>query len=243
MNYVLIVGGKSGIAKSLAKVYAKKGYNLYLAARNCSGLSVFARDLEIRNNIKVLTVELNILDYSSHESIYKSLPVKPIGCIICVGYLGSQQKAELDFSEAELITSTNYTGVMSFTSHVANDFDQRKEGFIIGISSVAADRGRATNYYYGAAKAALSTYLSGLRNRLARSHVHVMTVHPGFVATKMTENLDIPKLLTANSDDVALDIFSAQQKKRNIIYTRFYWRWIMLLIKSIPEFQFKKMSL
>jgi short-subunit dehydrogenase len=114
---------------------------------------------------------------------------------------------------------------------------------MVGISSVAGDRGRKSNYIYGAAKAALTAYLSGLRNRLYELQVHVMTVKPGFVATKMTEGMDLPEKLTALPEEVARDIFSAQQKGKDVLYTKWMWRWVMLIIRNIPEFQFKKMSI
>ena len=113
----------------------------------------------------------------------------------------------------------------------------------MGISSVAGDRGRKTNYIYGSSKAAFSAYLGGLRNRLDSSGVSVLTVKPGFVATKMTQDLDLPEKLTAQPNDVAEDIFNAQQKKRNILYTKAIWQLIMLIIKHIPEFIFKKLSI
>ena len=126
---------------------------------------------------------------------------------------------------------------------IASDFEQRKSGFIVGITSVAGDRGRKSNYLYGSAKAALTVYLSGLRNRLYESQVHVMTVKPGFVATKMTEDMDLPEKLTAQPDEVADDIFNSQQKNKNVIYTKWIWRWVMLVIKAIPEWKFKGMSI
>jgi short-subunit dehydrogenase len=126
---------------------------------------------------------------------------------------------------------------------VANDFEKERRGFIVGVSSVAGDRGRKANYIYGSAKAAFSAYLGGLRNRMFESGVQVLTVKPGFVNTKMTEKLDLPEKLTAQPEDVATDIFKAQQSGRNVIYTKSIWMLVMLIIKHIPEFMFKKMSI
>ena len=123
------------------------------------------------------------------------------------------------------------------------DFEKRRSGFIVGISSVAGDRGRKSNYVYGAAKAALTAYLSGLRNRLYGAQVHVLTVKPGFVATKMTEKLDLPGKLTTQPEEVAEDIYRAQQNGKNVLYTKWIWRWVMLIIKIIPEWKFKGMNL
>jgi len=243
MSYVLIIGAKSDIAKATAREYAKNGYDLYLAARNVSELEAFAQDVITRTQKEVKLVELNILDYKSHQTFYENLNEKPLGVISAVGYLGDQERAELDFDEAKKIIDTNYTGLVSLFNIIATDFEKRKSGFIVGISSVAGDRGRKSNYIYGSAKAAFTAYLSGLRNRLYDASVHVLTVKPGFVATKMTEGMDLPEKLTAQPEEVASDIYKAQKKGKNIIYTKWIWKWIMLIICNIPEFQFKKMSI
>ena len=243
MDYILIIGAKSDIAKAVAKKYDENGYNLYLAARKSSELQNFANDIKIRNQKDVKYIDFDVLDYKSHQNFYNSLEEKPIGVISVVGYLGEQERAQNDFEEAQKIMDTNYTGVVSILNIVANDFEKNKNRFIVGISSVAGDRGRKSNFIYGSAKAAFTTYLSGLRNRLFSSGVHVLTVKPGFVNTKMTEGLDLPKKLTAQPKEVAQEIFKAQQKGKNIVYTKWFWSWIMLIIKNIPEFIFKKLSL
>ena len=243
MNYVLIVGAKSDIAKATAREYAQQGYDLYLAARNANELEAFANDITVRTQKTVKTIELDILDYQHHQFFYDQLEEKPLGVITAVGYLGNQEKAQSDFNEAKRIIDTNFTGIVSLLNIVANDFEQRRSGFIVGISSVAGDRGRKCNYIYGSAKAALTAYLSGLRNRLYDAQVQVLTVKPGFVATKMTEDLDLPEKLTAQPEAVAKDIYKAQKKGKNVLYTKWIWRWIMLIIKMIPEWKFKGMSI
>jgi decaprenylphospho-beta-D-erythro-pentofuranosid-2-ulose 2-reductase len=243
MSYILIIGAKSDIAKATAREYAKHGYDIYLAARNSDNLSEFAKDITVRAQQKVKTIELDILDFQSHQTFYDQLEEKPLGVVSAVGYLGEQSEAQSDFQEAQLIIDTNYTGLVSLFNIIANDFEQRRNGFIVGISSVAGDRGRKSNYIYGSAKSALSTYLSGLRNRLYASQVHVMTVKPGFVATKMTEGMDLPEKLTGQPEEVANDIYNAQQKNKNVLYTKWMWRWIMLIIMAIPERVFKRMSM
>lgn len=243
MSYVLIVGAKSDIAKATAREYAKHGYDLYLAARNVEELTDFAKDVITRTQRDVNLVELDILDFESHQAFYDDLKEKPLGVISAVGYLGNQQKAQIDFNEAKRIIDTNYTGVASLFNIIANDFEARRSGFMVGISSVAGDRGRKSNYIYGSAKAALTAYLSGLRNRLYDAQVHVLTVKPGFVATKMTEDMDLPEKLTAQPDTVAEDIFQAQQQGKNILYTKWIWKYIMMIIKLIPEWKFKGMSI
>ena len=243
MSYVLIIGAKSDIAKAVARRYAKEGYNLYLAARKSSALEELANDIKIRTQKDVKCVELDILDYASHSVFYDELEEKPLGVISAVGYLGEQNKAQSDFDEARKIIDTNYTGVVSLINIIADDFEMRESGFIVGISSVAGDRGRKKNYIYGSAKAALTAYLSGLRNRLYKANVHVLTVKPGFVATRMTEGMELPEKLTAQPEEVADDIYKAQQKRNNILYSKWVWRWVMLIINAIPEWKFKKTSI
>mgnify|MGYP000680385121 CR=1 FL=1 len=243
MSYILIIGAKSDIAKATAREYAKHGYDLYLAARNVSELEEFANDVTVRTQRAVKILELDILDYKSHQSFYDQLEEKPLGVISAIGYLGEQEKAQSDFEEAQQIMDANYTGVVSLFNIIADDFEKRKSGFMVGISSVAGDRGRKSNYIYGSAKAALTTYLSGLRNRLYDAQVHVLTVKPGFVATKMTEGMDLPEKLTAQPEEVAEDIYNAQQKNKNVLYTKWIWKWMMLIIKMIPEWMFKRMSI
>ena len=243
MKWLLIVGAKSDIAKAVAREYAKNGFNLYLAGRNISELLEFKKDLEIRYNIDVILKELDINDLHKHHSFYESLNPKPDGVITAVGYLPDQKKAEKDLEETIKTLYANYVGLVCFLNVVANDFEKRKHGFIVGISSVAGDRGRKKNYIYGSAKAGFTAYLSGLRNRLHSSNVQVLTVKPGFVYTKMTRGMKLPKLLTGTPEKVAKDIFKAQQKGKDILYTKSIWKYIMLIINHIPEFIFKKMDI
>ena len=243
MGYVLIIGAKSDIAKACARIYAKNGYNIYLAGRKITQLNDFANDLSLRSNIDVKLKEFDITDYEKHMDFYRSLKQRPLGVILAAGYMVDQKIAQVSREETLLTINTNYTGAVSILNIIANDFEKNKNGFIVGISSVAGDRGRKANYIYGSAKAGFSAFLSGLRSRLYKSGVNVLTVKPGFVNTKMTEGMDLPEKLMAEPESVAQDIFSSQQKGNNIIYTKWIWRYIMLIIKHIPEFLFKKLSI
>ncbi|MDA7816621.1 SDR family oxidoreductase [Sulfurimonas sp.] len=243
MSYVLIIGAKSDIAKEVARTYAKNGYNLYLAARKCEELEDLKQDIEVRSSVSVELKEFDITAYDTHKDFYDNLSEKPLGVIVVSGYMVDQRIAQNNWNESLQTINVNYTGAVSILNIVANDFENERRGFIVGVSSVAGDRGRKANYIYGSAKAAFSSYLSGLRNRLFESGVHVLTVKPGFVDTKMTENLDLPEKLTAQPTDVANDIYNAQQSGRNILYTKSIWMLVMLIIKNIPEFIFKKMSI
>ena len=137
----------------------------------------------------------------------------------------------------------NFEGPASVLAVLANRFEARGSGTLVGISSVAGDRGRATNYIYGAAKAGFTAYLSGLRNRLAKKGVHVVTVLPGFVATRMTDGLDLPPKLTAEPAEVGEAIALAVEKKRNVIYVKPIWWLVMAVIRNIPEAVFKGLKL
>jgi len=243
MAWLLVAGAKSDVARALAAKFAQNGFNIYLAARNYAEGVHDGKDLEVRYGVKTAVIEFNALDYEAHEAKYNALPEKPLGVVCTVGYLGDQKKAETYFEETRKIIESNFMGCVSLLNIVARDFEHRKEGFIIGISSVAGDRGRQSNYTYGSAKAAFSVYLSGLRNRLFRCNVRVITVKPGFIKTRMTEGLQLPRLLTSNPADVAQDIFRAYKKGKDIVYTKWFWKWIMLVIRIIPERIFKKMKL
>lgn len=243
MPTVLILGAGSDMAVAIARKYASAGYTLQLAARNPAQLHALEQDLKIRHQVAATSHAFDALDFDSHASFFQSLPVQP-DVVICVfGYLGDQEKGQHDWQEASRIINTNYTGAVSILNIAAEAMADLGHGTIIGISSVAGNRGRMSNYLYGSAKAGFTAYLSGLRNRLFHKGVHVMTVQPGFVDTQMTQHLTLPPLLTAKPAEVANDIFSAAGKKKNVIYTKWFWRYIMLIITSIPEFMFKKLKL
>lgn len=243
MNTVLILGATSDIAQAIARTFASKNYALQLAARDPSRLENLASDLRIRFGVDVQTLGFDATNFDEHASFYQALTPAPSVVITVFGHLGDQEKGQQDWEEAAKIIHTNYTGAVSILNVVANDFADKKAGTIVGVSSVAGDRGRGSNYLYGSAKAGFSAYLSGLRNRMAGVGVSVITVKPGFVATSMTEDLDLPPLLTAQPAAVAQDVFSAVKHKKDVVYTRWFWKWIMLVIKIIPERIFKKLKL
>ncbi|MFC1557185.1 SDR family oxidoreductase [candidate division KSB1 bacterium] len=242
MAVILILGALSDIARSLAQVYARNKFDLVLAARRSERLERDVEDLKIRYGVHIDRCEFDVTDYGSHKTFYESLDPKPDGVICAVGYFGEHHKAHESFNESRKIIDTNYTGCVSILNIVAGDFEKRGKGFIVGISSVAGDRGRRSNYLYGSAKAGFTAYLSGLRGRLSQSGIQVLTVKPGFVYTKMTEDMDLPGILTAEPDKAAADIFNAQQKGRDVVYTKWFWRYLMTIIKHIPERFFKRIS-
>lgn len=243
MEYVLILGATSDIGRALAHEYARQGCSLYLASRDEKRSRADAIDLGIRYGVDARPVAFDATDCQSHGLFYANLDPRPTGVIWVAGYLGSQDRAQSDFEEARKILETNYGGCVSILNIVADDFEQRRSGFIVGISSVAADRGRQSNYLYGSAKAGLTAYLSGLRNRLHCAGVQVLTVKPGFVNTKMTEDMELPQRLTAEPQEIAGAVFRAQSRGKDVLYAKWFWRYIMLAIMHIPEKIFKRLSL
>lgn len=157
--------------------------------------------------------------------------------------MGDQEKAQSDFAESRKIIESNYLGAVSVLNIIADDYELSGQGVIVGVSSVAGDRGRQSNYIYGSAKAGFTAYLSGLRNRLAKKNVHVMTLKPGFIKTKMVAGLKTPAPLTALPDKLASYVYKAIGKKRNVVYYLPLWRYIMTIIVVIPESIFKKLKL
>jgi len=243
MPAVLILGASSDMAIAIARKFASEGYQVQLAARKPEQLAPLKADIEVRYKVECSLHLFDALDYSSHQQFFSQLNPMPDVTICVFGYLGDPVKARSEWNEAHLILQSNYTGAVSVLDKVANDYAKQKNGVIVGISSVAGERGRQSNYHYGSAKAGFTAYLSGLRNRLFHEGVHVVTVQPGFTYTRMTENMKLPKPLTGYPADVANAIFSAVQKKKNVIYVKWMWRWIMCIIRSIPEAMFKKMKM
>lgn len=243
MPTVLILGAASDMAVAIAEKFAAKGYNIELAARNSARLQPLQSDLAIKHNSRVSIHEFDALAFDSHDRFFTQLEPKPDVTICVFGYLGENEKAAEDWQQASRIIHTNYTGAVSILNVVAKDYAARNEGVIVGISSVAGERGRQSNYLYGSAKAGFTAYLSGLRNKLFHCGVHVVTVQPGFVYTRMTENLPLPKMLTAKPEEVADGVYAAVTKKKNVVFVKWFWRYIMIIIRNVPEFMFKKMKL
>lgn len=240
---VLILGARSDIAMSVARRFAKEGYNIQLAARNVENLSADKSDIELRYDVTVSLHEFDVLNIEAHNGFVNSLIHLPSVAICAVGYMGKQSENEKDILEAARVMRSNYEGPVSILALLANQFEQRGSGTLVGISSVAGERGRATNYVYGSAKAGYTAFLSGLRNRLAQKGVHVITALPGFVDTKMTEGMNLPASLTANPDELANKIFEAIRSRKNIFYYKKIWFLIMIIIRNIPERLFKNMKI
>ena len=240
---ILILGARSDIAMAVAHRFANACYNIQLAARNVENLADVKSDIELRYDVSVTLHEFDVLEIKSHKVFVENLNCLPTVVVCSVGYMGSQLESEKSTEAASVVVRTNFEGPASILGLLANYFELRGSGCLVGISSVAGERGRASNYVYGSAKAGFTAFLSGLRNRLAKNGVRVITVLPGYVATQMTEDLQLPPLLTASSDAVASAIFTAVNKNKDIVYVKPIWKLIMALISNIPEFIFKNMKI
>jgi short-subunit dehydrogenase len=243
---VLILGATSTIARAVAAEFATHGFDLILAGRDREELDALAADLKLRHGVSTSTLPFDALAFETHEAVLGSCFAQVgealEGVVVCLGYLGDQAAAQGDFFEARRILDTNFTGCVSALNIIANHFEKMQKRFICVLTSVAGDRGRRSNYLYGAAKGGLSIYLQGLRNRLFHSNVRVITIKPGFVDTRMTYGR--PGLfLVATPEAVARSIFNAIKNSQDIAYVPWFWRWLMFIIRQIPEGLFKRMRL
>ena len=239
----MIIGATSDIGRVLARKLANEGFALQLAARDAVLLERETRDLKIRTNKDVTSYQYDLLNDNSRLSLPDKLDPLPDVAVCVVGLLGNQFESERDTIAAETVMHTNYIGPALLMGGLAARFEQRGSGVLVGLSSVAGDRGRATNYVYGSAKAGFSAFLSGLRNRLTNTGIHVVTVKPGFVSTRMTDGMKLPAGLTATPEEVAVAIITAIHNHCDVIYVRRIWRLIMFVIRILPEWVFKRMKL
>jgi short-subunit dehydrogenase len=240
---VLILGATSSLAKALATEFASRGYPLILSAREEHELSRCASDLHLRYGVNVQTVPLDILRFDQHEEVLERCwqaaqgPLE--GAVLAIGYLVDQRVAEKDDSETRRILDTNFVAPVSLLNRLGLYFERQHSGFICVISSVAGERGRASNYVYGASKGGLSLYLQGLRSRLFHSQVAVINVKLGVVDTQMTYGL--PRLfLKTSPEKAAKHIYRGIQKRRGIFFSPSFWRGIMWVVRNIPETFFKR---
>ncbi|OUS32362.1 short-chain dehydrogenase [Gammaproteobacteria bacterium 45_16_T64] len=245
MKNWVILGATSAIAEEVMRLWASRGYKLFLVARNQDKMDIIKEDLSVRGAMQVETFVMDANEITKHISLLEEADKRlghVDGVFVAHGTLPDQKACEKSYEAAYQEIHTNALSVISLLTEVANRFESRGHGDIAVISSVAGDRGRQSNYVYGAAKALLSTYLQGLRNRLVKSNVHVLTIKPGFVDTPMTADFD-KGALWASTEQVATGIVNAVDKKRNEAYLPGFWWAIMFIIKHVPEFIFKKLSM
>jgi decaprenylphospho-beta-D-erythro-pentofuranosid-2-ulose 2-reductase len=243
---ILIIGASSGIAEAVARRYAGQGSSFVLVARNQAKLDVIAADLIARGATGVQTRVWEGRDTASLPEI-AGFAWNTLGSVdlalVAHGTLPDQARAQCDLAYATEQFRTNGESAVVCMLALAGHFEAQGRGVLAVIGSVAGDRGRGSNYIYGAAKAAVDAFASGLRAQLFKKGVHVLTIKPGFVATPMTTELNLPAALTATPDRVAADIEKAVDARRNVLYTPWFWTWIMRIIRFLPTVIFKRLSL
>ena len=245
MKNIVIIGATSAIAEHCARIWAARGDALYLVARNHHHVQLIASDLKVRGASEVTTYCLDLNDVDSHEELLNAAD-DTLGdvdiVLIAHGTLSNQKRCELSVSKTLAEVQTNALSTISLLTLIANRFEAKKSGTICVISSVAGDRGRASNYVYGSAKVMVTTFMSGLRQRLYKSNVSVVNIKPGFVDTPMTSEFK-KGFLWAKPTVVSGRIVNAIDKKKDEVYIPLFWFGIMGVIKNIPNFIFKRIKL
>jgi len=246
MKKVLIIGATSAIAEAAARLFAARGDALFLVARNAEHLRLIAEDLSVRGAMRAATATLDVTDFAAHEALLDAAE-RELGSIDIVlvahGTLSDQDECQRSVAAMRREFDINGVSAMALLTVLANRMEARGSGTLAVISSVAGERGRQSNYVYGAAKAALSTFLGGLRQRLAKANVNVLTIKPGFVDTPMTAAITPKGALWAKPEHVAAGIVKAIDNGRSVVYLPWFWRWIMLVIRLVPEPVFKRIKL
>ncbi len=245
MLKVLIVGASSAIAEATARRYAARGARIFLLARDGERLAIIARDLEVRGAAAVTTALLDVAQPFDADALMATAQAALQGIDVALfahGVLPDQRACEQNLTQLRAAFEINTLSTLTLLTPLATQLQTQGHGTLAVISSVAGDRGRQSNYVYAASKAALDVFLSGLRNRLAKHGVQVLTIKPGFVDTPMTAGFKKGPLW-ASPDTIAEGIVKAIDSKRDVVYLPWFWRYIMLMIRSIPERVFKRLLL
>lgn len=241
---MIVLGSNSDVAIAFVEKILSEGEKfplVYLFTSNVVKTEKLAQHYYAKFEQKCVVIDFDL----TKENDFSKLNTIDSDLLFCAaGYLGKNTEEGLyDDWNTKKIVEVNYSKLIVLINHFAKKFEERGSGTIIGLSSVAGERGRQSNFIYGSAKAGFTAYLEGLRNYLFHKNIHVMTVIPGFMDTQMTADIETPKPLTANPSQAATIIYKAYKKKRNIVYVTFLWWGIMMIIRNIPEFIFKKLKM
>ncbi|WP_099826680.1 SDR family NAD(P)-dependent oxidoreductase [Oceaniglobus indicus] len=237
----ILLGASSSMARAMARALAERGDAIVLAGRDIADMEATAAHARLTGAPSAVVARFDARDPGTFQGVLDAAGDGVVNAAVFVGSMPDQSAIDADPSLIDGTVTDSFTGPARFLQMLAPVIEANGAGCVIGVGSVAGDRGRIGNYVYGAAKAGFHTYLSGLRNRLTRSGGHVVTVKPGFVDSAMTWGIE-GMFLVAPPEAVARDLLKAAEKRRDVIYTPFFWRYIMAIIRSIPERMFKKMS-
>jgi short-subunit dehydrogenase len=246
MQKILIIGATSAIAEHAARLFAARGDALFLVARNADRLRDVAADLNVRGAMRAATATLDVADFNAHQGVLDAAERELRGIdvvLVAHGTLSDQAQCQQSADALRREFDVNAISTIALLTILANRLESKRSGTLAVISSVAGDRGRESNYVYGAAKAAVSTFLGGLRQRLAKAKVNVLTIKPGFVDTPMTAGIPNKGALWTQPDRIAAGIVKAIDRRRSIVYLPWFWRPIMFVIRQIPEPLFKRVKL
>ena len=246
MPLLLVLGATSDMARATALVFCRNGWDVLVAGRDLEATRAVGRDIALRAGRDQDVFQAFAFDAhapETHQAFWQGLPCCPDGVLCAIGGGGDPLVAQHDLTLAASILRANFTGLVPVLLLAADAFEARGHGLIIGIGSVAGDRGRAANYLYGSAKAGFATFLAGLRNRLAARGIQVITVKPGPAYTRMSEGLDLHPLVTARPHEIGEAIYKAYRDKKTTVYIKPIWRLLMLVIVHIPEFIFNRLNL
>lgn len=243
----VVVGATSEIARAIVRRLAERGQGLVVAARDEQELQRLASDTELRGGARVIPIPLDVTEFDKHQEFLNACRAAlgdVEGIIICQGFMADQDEAAADWSLMRKMIEVNFSSAVSLANVFAAHMAAKRRGYICGISSVAGDRGRQSNFLYGSTKAGFSTYLDGLRCSLFRRGVAVITVKPGFVDTSMTWGMLNPKSpLLASPDRIAYDVCRAIRRRKGTLYTPWFWWPIMAVIRHLPESLFKRLPI
>ena len=245
MLNIVIIGATSAIAQATARRFAAKGDRFVLVARNEARVNSVAEDLKMRGASLVEQLTIDLCETDRHLEVveFARSHLNRIDVVLLAhGALVDQERAEQSLDTLEHCFGVNALSMLSLGTVFGNALESQACGCLAVISSVAGDRGRRSNYVYGAAKAAITAFFSGMRSRLIESGVHVLTIKPGMIDTPMTSEFE-KGILWSTPERVAKDIEKGIRKRKSVIYTPGYWRLIMFVIRAIPESLFKKMNI
>lgn len=241
MQKILVFGANSAVASACSRLWAEEGHSLFLVGRDPRKLQALVDDLKVRNAGRIESMAADLEAIDAHAKIFSTAAEKLGGLdtiFIAHGVLGDQSLAEKDFVETQKLLQVNLISQLSLLTLGANLLENQGSGRIGVITSVAGDRGRQSNYVYGMCKGAISIFLSGLRHRLFSKGISVTDIKLGFVDSPMTRHIEKKGLLWKKPEQVAKLTIKALERRRKVVYVPFFWRWIMLIIKNLPEFVF-----